>query len=347
MEVMAEKGCSGEWCCPLSDVSHAMSVWLRPWRTLLCTALLLASAESFAQPPQSAAVGEINVSNVGGMILRLALSTGRSGGQAGGPLFDHDRLFVITPFPHSALALDVARTDASVLWRYSPRANGVASGFAIPDVTTEGAVLLADRLFLNTFDGHTIALDAATGKVLWDVAIAEVERGETLLVAPLATDDRIFIGSNGSDFGVRGWMAALDAASGRMLWKRYNTGPDAEVGIGEDFASPYLPRRRGSRRSELASRYIGSRAAAGSPIHRLYDAASGLLFYATGHPAPWNAEQRPGQQLFHLRPVCPRRRHRRRALVRADQSARSLWAGCRRLTDRGRPATGKAAIGRC
>ncbi len=281
----------------ISEVPHAMFAGLRPRRMLLCTAVLLASASGFAVSLQSSAASDIDVGNVGGMTLRLALPIRQTSGSAGRAIFDHDRLFVITPFPHSVLALNLARTDASVLWRYSPRADGMAAGLATGHVTTDGAVLSAGRLFLNTFDGHTIALDAATGGVVWDVAMADVERGETLLVAPLAIDDRIYIGNSGSDFGVRGWMAALNAATGRMLWKRYNAGPDVEVGIGEGFSSPYLPREPdlGVTSWPANAWQQGGGGLADAPI---YDAPLGLLIHTTGHPAPMNAEQRPGANYF-------------------------------------------------
>ncbi|HEX3402325.1 MAG TPA: PQQ-binding-like beta-propeller repeat protein [Acetobacteraceae bacterium] len=274
-----------------------MTVWPHMWRILLWTAILLLSGGSSAQTPPAGAAADIDVGNVERITPRLAIATGQRGGLAGAPLVDHDRLFVVTSFPHSVMAIELARADAPVLWRYTPEANGMAAGLATRDLTTNGAALSNGRLFLNTFDGHTIALDAETGNVLWDVAMADVGRGETLLAAPLLAGGRVFIGNSGSDFGVRGWMAALDAASGRVLWKHYNTGPDADVGIGSGFASPYLPRDPdpGVASWPPDAWQQGGGGLAGAPIH---DAAAGLLAYATGHPAPWNAEQRPGANYF-------------------------------------------------
>jgi lanthanide-dependent methanol dehydrogenase len=232
------------------------------------------------------------------MTLRLALATGELGGHAGAPIVDGDRLFAVTPFPHSVLAVDLAHADAPVLWRYSPHADGAAMGLASGDVTTGGAASSDGRLFLNTFYGHTIALNAATGGVLWDVAMAEVGRGETFRAAPLVVNDRVFVGNSGSDFGVRGWIAALDASSGQMLWKHYNTGPDADVGIAHDLPARYLAgggADLGVRSWPADAWQQGGGDLAGPPI---YDAAVDLLIHATGHPAPWNAEQRPGANYF-------------------------------------------------
>jgi len=181
---------------------------------------------------------------------------------------------------------------------------------ALPTGQT-GAHSGAPILFLNTFDGHTIALDSTTGNVLWDVLTTAVDRGETLLAAPLVAGDRVFIGNNGSDFGVRGWMAALDAASGQILWKRYNTGPDSDVGIGEGFASAYLPHDpdAGVASWPSATWQQGGGGLAETPI---YDQALGLLI--------------------------PRRGHWRGTLVRADQSARSIRAWSGGVADCGRAA---------
>jgi lanthanide-dependent methanol dehydrogenase len=70
--------------------------------------------------------------------------------------------------------------------------------------------------------------------------MTQADRGETLLAAPLVANDRVYISNSGSDFGAPGWMAALDAATGRILWKRYNAGPDVDIGIDSSFVAPYL-----------------------------------------------------------------------------------------------------------
>ena len=266
------------------------------WLIVLCAAVLLTSSVTFAQPPQYSAADEIRADDVGRMILRRAIVAGQHSGYAGAPMVDDDRLFVVTPFPHTVMALSLATANAAELWRYSPHADSMAFGLAT-NVTAGGIALSSGRLFLNTFDGHTIALDAAAGGVLWDIKMTDVDRGETLLAAPVVAEDRVYIGNSGGDFGARGWMAALDAGSGRMLWKRYNTGPDTEVGIGGSFAAQYLPRdpELGVRSWPPDAWQHGGGDLAGSPV---FDSARGLLIYATGHAAPWNADQRPGANYF-------------------------------------------------
>jgi lanthanide-dependent methanol dehydrogenase len=271
--------------------------WWQAARIALCTHVLLASAGSLAQSPQYSAAAGIRVDDAGRITLRSAIATGQRGGHAGAPVVDGNRLYVVTPFPHRVLAIGLTGAVATQLWQYTPRATGMASALASTDVTTGGIATSSGRLFLNTFDGHTIALDAATGSVLWDVAMTQANRGETLLAAPLVANDRVYIGNSGSDFGARGWMAALDAASGRILWKRYNAGPDADVGIDGSFVAPYLQHASdlGVRSWPPDAWQHGGGGLAGAPV---FDAGLGLLIYATGHAAPWNAEQRPGANYF-------------------------------------------------
>ncbi|MFE1599572.1 outer membrane protein assembly factor BamB family protein [Methylobacterium sp. ID0610] len=214
--------------------------------------------------------------------------TGSPGGHTGAPLAAGGRLFVPTPFPHALHALDAA--SGRVLWTFRPRPDPMAEGYAAGGPVSTAPVEAGGRLYLNTLDGHTLALDAATGTVIWDVATARVAAGETLASAPLVARGRVLVGGGGDDFGARGFIAALDAASGRELWRRFSTGPDAEVGIGPDFRGPGGA-DLGIRTWPPAAWQQGGGAVSG-PL--LYDPDADLVFHGTGHPAPWNPDQRPG-----------------------------------------------------
>jgi PQQ-dependent dehydrogenase (methanol/ethanol family) len=118
------------------------------------------------------------------------------------------------------------------------------------------------------------------------VQTARPGAGETLPGAPLVAGGRVFVGSGGEDFGVRGWIEALDAETGRTLWRRYNTGPDGEVGVGPGGA-----RDLGVTTWPPDAWQSGGGGATGLT----FDRALGLLFHSTGHPAPWNPDQRQGE----------------------------------------------------
>jgi PQQ-dependent dehydrogenase (methanol/ethanol family) len=128
----------------------------------------------------------------------------------------------------------------------------------------------------------------------WDVAIANPHQGETLTSPPTLSAGHVVIGNAGDNFGARGWVVALDAATGHELWRHYTTGPDHDVGITQTFA----PFQTSDRGADLGSQSWPTGAwqhGGGSVSARvLYDAELGLLLHNTGPPAPWNPEQRAG-----------------------------------------------------
>nr|WP_237182461.1 PQQ-binding-like beta-propeller repeat protein [Roseomonas marmotae] len=230
--------------------------------------------------------------NVGALRPAFTFRTDQPGRPVAAPLVAGNRLFLLTPFPHSLYAIDLAPGDP-VAWQYRPEVDGRAAGLA--EGAGQGGMTLIDgMLYLNTLDGRSIALDAASGAVAWTARVADPARGETLAAAPLVAGGRVFLGNAGDRFGARGWIAALDRATGRLLWRRHSTGPDAEVGIGPDFR-PTDPAdaaaERGTATWPPAAWQHGGGGVSG-PI--LWDADSGLIFHGTGAPAPWNPEQRQG-----------------------------------------------------
>jgi PQQ-dependent dehydrogenase (methanol/ethanol family) len=216
-------------------------------------------------------------------------------GQTGSPGVLGDLLFVQSPFPHVIYALDLARPDNPIRWSFTPPARREAAGLDWYGATASGPVLAGDRLYLNTFDGHTMALEATNGHKLWDVAVADPADGETLTAPPLVAGGRVFIGNAGDDFGARGWAEALDAGTGSVLWKRFNTGPDQDVGIGTHFMPPYprdLGQNLGVRTWPPGAWQHGGGGLSGGFV---YDPETDLLLHATGHPAPWNPDVREGE----------------------------------------------------
>ena len=74
-----------------------------------------------------------------------------------------------------------------------------------------------------------VAVDASTGKEIWKTKLGDIHQGETMTMAPIVVKGKVLAGNSGGEFGVRGWIAAVDAADGKIAWRAYNTGPD--VGI--------------------------------------------------------------------------------------------------------------------
>ena len=113
-------------------------------------------------------------------------------------------------------------------------------------------------------------------------------------MAPLVVKNKVLVGVSGGEFGIRGWLQALDAGSGKVAWKAYHTGPDKDVLIGADF-HPFYAMDRGKDLGVSSWPPDAWKIGGGSMWGWIsYDPQLNLIFYGTGNPGPWNAEQRPG-----------------------------------------------------
>jgi PQQ-dependent dehydrogenase (methanol/ethanol family) len=239
-------------------------------------------------------LAEINTTNVARMKLVFSFRTGQKGGLSGAPAISGDLLLLETAFPHTLYALDIGQQATPVRWSFTPLCDRRAAGLTCCDATVGGPVVADGQVVMNTLDGHTIALDAATGQVRWDVTTASLAAGETLSISPLIADDRIIIGNAGDDFGARGWVAGLDASTGAIVWKRFNSGSDDDAGIGARFNPPY-PRDQGHDGGVTTwPPQAWQQGGGGLAGNLAYDSGRGTVLYGTGHPAPWNPDPRPG-----------------------------------------------------
>ncbi|MDQ2671095.1 MAG: PQQ-binding-like beta-propeller repeat protein, partial [Gemmatimonadota bacterium] len=187
---------------------------------------------------------EIRADNAKNLELAWTFSTGVLRGHEAAPIVANNTMYVVTPHPNYLYALDLTRGGA-LKWKYDPGASRAARGVACCDVVNRGAVYADGRVFFNTLDVHTVAVDAETGEEVWKVKLGEISRGETMTMAPLVAKGKVFVGNSGGEMGVRGWIAALDAATGEVVWRAYSTGPDADVLIGPDFR-PFYEMDRGT-----------------------------------------------------------------------------------------------------
>jgi PQQ-dependent dehydrogenase (methanol/ethanol family) len=239
-------------------------------------------------------LAEINPANVARLRPVFTYDTGVPRGHEAPPLVVGGTMYLVSPFPNAVTAIDLTRPDHAIKWVYRPPVLQRAQGVACCDVVNRGASFADGRLFFNTLDGQTVALDAASGRELWRVRVGNINIGETMTMAPLVAEGRVLVGNAGGEFGVRGWLLALDAASGAQVWKAYSTGPDADVLIGGDF-HPFYASDRGRDLGVHSWQPDGWRLGGGTPWGWIsYDPASHLIFYGTGNPGPWNSEQRPG-----------------------------------------------------
>ena len=203
---------------------------------------------------------------------------------------------MVGPYPNELFALDA--TDGALRWSYRPPTEPAAQGVACCDVVNRGAAYADGRIFFNTLDDNTVAVDGKTGREIWHTKLGEITKGETITMAPLVVGDKVLVGDSGGEMGVRGWLTALDTATGAIVWRAYATGPDADALIGEDF-KPFYSWMRGRDlgvASWPAGRWVTGGGAAWGWIS--YDPALDLIYYGTGNPGPWNSNQREGDNLW-------------------------------------------------
>src|SRR6478735_5788714 len=188
---------------------------------------------------------QINASNVRTLKLAFSFPTGIDKGHEAAPLVIGDTMYLVMPYPNTVYALDLRQPTATVKWKFDPKPSASAQGVACCDVVNRGAAYADGRLFINTLDMQTIAIDAASGRELWRTKLGDISRGETMTMAPLVVKDKVLVGNSGGEMGVRGWLTALDAGTGKVAWRAWSTGPDKDVLISASF-KPYYAQDRGS-----------------------------------------------------------------------------------------------------
>ena len=240
------------------------------------------------------ALTEITPANVSQLGVRGTFSTGLLRGHEAAPLVLDGTMYIVTPFPNIVYALDLTKPGLPAKWKYEPKPLGAAQGVACCDVVNRGAALANGTLYFNTLDNRTIALDAASGKEKWIASLGDINKGETMTMAPLVVKDKVLVGNSGGELGVRGWLTALDAASGEIAWRAYATGPDTDVLIGPRF-KPFYEHLRG--RDLGIHTWPGEAWKQGGATSWgwiSYDPVLDLIYYGTSNPGVWNPDQRPG-----------------------------------------------------
>jgi len=236
---------------------------------------------------------EINAGNVATLQVAFTFSLGVDRGQEAAPLVVGDTLYVVSPYPNILYALDLTQGGA-LKWQYNPKPASAAQGVACCDVVNRGAAFFDGKIFYNTLDGSTVAVDAATGKEVWKTQLGDINIGETMTMAPLVAKGKVLVGNSGGEYGVRGWIAALDAKTGKVAWKAFSTGPDKDVLIGPDF-KPFYDQDKGTDLGVNTWPPDAWKQGGGNMWGWIsYDPDLNLIFHGTGNPGPWNPDVRPG-----------------------------------------------------
>jgi alcohol dehydrogenase (cytochrome c) len=220
---------------------------------------------------------QITPENVSRLTPQWTFQTGLLGSFQATPLVI-DGVIYITGFNNNAWAID-ARSGRQI-WRYRRQLPEELILCCGP--VNRGFAALGDRLFMATLDAHLIALDMATGGLLYDVEFEDNKLGYSATVAPLVVKDKVILGTAGAEYGTRGFIQAFDAQTGKKLWKFFTVaGPDEFGGNTWPKTDAYL---RGG----------GSIWVTGT-----YDPEQNLVFFGTGNPGPdYYSANREGDNLF-------------------------------------------------
>jgi alcohol dehydrogenase (cytochrome c) len=243
-------------------------------------------------------LNQINTGNVGRLRLAWTFSDGTLHGHESAPLVIGDTMYVVTPFPDMAYALDLTKPGAPVKWTFKPNPSPLAIGKACCDVVTRGLAYAHGKLIYNLLDDHTVAVDAKTGKEVWRTQMDNLENGSTMTMAPLVVGNKVLVGVSGGELGVHGWIAALDVDTGKELWRAYSTGSDEQVRIGKDFA-PFYDWMKGKDLG-ISTWPAGMWKHGGGTVWGWisYDPDNNLIYYGTSNPSPRVPAQRPGYNLW-------------------------------------------------
>lgn len=253
----------------------------------------LTPAKNYANTRYSG-LAQITTDNVKQLKPAWTFSTGVLRGQEAAPIVVNNTMYIVTPYPNILYALDLSQADVPIKWKYEPKPDASSQGVACCDLVNRGATHAGGKIFFNTLDAHTVAVNAQTGKELWKTKLGDITKGETITMAPLVVKDKVLVGNSGGEFGVRGWLTALDVNSGKSVWRAYSTGPDADCLIGANF-KPFYAQDQGKDLGVSTWPPEKWKIGGGTVWGWIsYDPEQDLLFYGTANPGPWNPQQRPG-----------------------------------------------------
>jgi len=219
---------------------------------------------------------QIDASNVKNLEFKWMLQNQVFGSWESSPLVV-DGIMYLTQRPNDVMAVD-ARTGR-IFWTYKhvvPADYKICCG-----ANNRGLAIHGHTLFMGTLDAHLVAIDARNGRMLWNTTVAEKTDGYSLSLAPLVVKDKVIVGVGGGEYGIRGFIAAYDVASGKELWRFYTVPAPGEPGS-ETWGGDSWKTGGGS-----------------IWVTGTYDPSLNLTYWGVGNPGPdFNPAQRPGDNLY-------------------------------------------------
>jgi alcohol dehydrogenase (cytochrome c) len=220
-------------------------------------------------------LAQINRGNVARLKPVWSMATGQLEGHQAPPQVNNGVMFVATP-GNQLLAIDAKAGE--LLWRFK---RPMPEDILLLHPTSRGVGLFGDKVYFAAADAVLVALDAKTGKEVWNAKVEDYTKGYYMSLAPLVADGKVMVGVSGGELGVRGFVAAFDAQTGKPAWKTYTVPAPGEPG------SETWPQGDQWKTG-------------GGPVWLTgnYDPETNLAFWGTGNGGPWMGDQRPGDNLY-------------------------------------------------
>jgi alcohol dehydrogenase (cytochrome c) len=236
---------------------------------------------------------QINNKTVAKLVPAWSFSFGgeKQRGQESQPLIHDGRMFVTASYSR-IYALD-AKTGQK-LWKYEHRLPDAIMPCC--DVVNRGAALFDNLVIFSTLDAQLIALDQKTGDVVWKEKIDDYAAGYSNTAAPLIAKGLLLTGVSGGEFGIVGRVEARDPRTGQLVWTR----PTVEGHMGYKYDTEGKPHENGISGTTNKSwpGELWKTGGAATWLGGTYDPSTGLAYFGTGNPAPWNSHLRPGDNLY-------------------------------------------------
>jgi alcohol dehydrogenase (cytochrome c) len=239
---------------------------------------------------------QINRGNVGRLRPAWIFQTDLMESMETSPIVVNGIMYVTTSYDH-VYALD-ARTGEQ-LWHYQQKLGPITTYCCGPN--NRGVAAYGDTVYLATLDSKLVALDAKTGKVKWSSDIADPEAGYSETMAPTAVDGKVLVGTNGGEYGIRGFVKAFDAKDGHLIWTFY-TIPEKNLGVwaekdatGRDMHRDIATEKANAPQTTDLYKRLGG----GVWQNPSVDLAARRIYFAVGNPSPdLDGAARPGDNLY-------------------------------------------------
>ncbi len=285
-------------------------------------------------------LNQINKKNVKDLKVAWTFSTGRLQGHEGGPLvlptsatgLPHDTLYIHSSFPNDVFAINL--DTLNIVWYYEPQQDEAET---VPvmccDIVNRGLGYSFNQIYLQQADSTLIALDAKTGKLNWSVKNGSEIVGQknsiegrgvgpgsgmTNTNAAHAIKDKVFTGCSGAEFGVRCWLAAYYAKTGKLAWRAFSMGPDEDILFDKNTTSLGVKVGKNSSLNTWCAEGESFKAPATAPTTCKKngdqwkigggsvwgwwpaDFDENLVYYGSGNPSTWNPTVRPGDNRWSM-----------------------------------------------